>query len=85
MEIQAADSGLILSRSLASMQGKILGAAPYVRYPLTLFNPRFASLPRFSLESGCKGTHFSEFRKPHAEIFSRFFCNRIVTRWKAGI
>ena len=46
---------------------------------------RFASLPRFSLESGCKGTHFSEFRKPHAENFSRFFCNRIVTRWKAGI
>ena len=50
-----------ISRSLACLQDKILFTVPAVL--------RMSSLLAFSLESGCKGTHFFRFRKH----INRFF------------
>ena len=50
-----------ISRSLVRLQDKILFTVPVVL--------RMSSLLAFSLESGCKGTHFFLFRK----YINRFF------------
>ena len=62
--------GLSLSRSLASLQGKILGCSAFESLPLFTSLSFSAALP---LESGCKGTHFFRFRNFYAILFSKIF------------
>ena len=50
-----------ISRSLVRLQDKILFTVPA--------GLRMSSLLAFSLESGCKGTHFFRFRKDMREFF----------------
>ena len=54
-----------ISRSLVCLQDKILFTVPAVL--------RMSSLLAFSLESGCKGTHFFRFRKDMREFFLKKF------------
>ena len=63
---------LILSRSLAHPQGKILGAAvsTIFRSPSSSSLSSSAALP---LESGCKGTDFFRFRNFYSTLFCRKF------------
>lgn len=63
---------LILSRSLAHPQGKILGAASTLSSvaPASLSLSSSAALP---LESGCKGTDFFRFRNFYCILFCRNF------------
>ena len=63
---------LILSRSLAHPQGKILGAASTLSSvaPASLSLSSSAALP---LESGCKGTDFFRFRNFYCILFCRIF------------
>ena len=58
--------GLSFSRSLAFLQGKILGCSAFECLPLFTSLSSSAALP---LESGCKGTHFFRFRNFYATIF----------------
>ena len=64
--------GLSLSRSLASLQGKILGCSAFESLPLFTSLSSSAALP---LESGCKGTHFFRFCNFYAILFC--FCKSL--------
>ena len=70
---------LILSRSLAHPQGKILGAAVSTlsRSPSSSSLSSSAALP---LESGCKGTDFFRFRNFYTILFCRIFSGYCLTR-----
>ena len=70
---------LILSRSLAHPQGKILGAAigTLFRSPNSASLSSSAALP---LESGCKGTDFFRFRNFYTILFCRIFSGYCLTR-----
>jgi hypothetical protein len=62
--------GLSVSRSLAVLQGKILGCSAFESLPLFTSLSSSAALP---LESGCKGTHFFRFCNFYAILFCRNF------------
>ena len=62
--------GLSLSRSLASLQGKILGCSAFESLPLFTSLSFSAALP---LESGCKGTHFFRSCNFYRTLFSKIF------------
>ena len=71
---------LILSRSLAHPQGKILGAASTLSSvaPASLSLSSSAALP---LESGCKGTDFFLSCNFYTILFCRIFSGSCLTRW----
>ena len=58
-----------------SMQGKILGERLRQDIRLTLCHQNFISSVRFPLESGCKGTDFSETCKCFLKLFCNIFWN----------
>ena len=55
------------SRSLAALQGKILGQSE-THYPIRSSCHRLTTFP---LESGCKGTHFFHSRNTFDKFFSK--------------
>ena len=63
---------LILSRSLAYPQGKILGAA-IGTISRSLSSASLSSSAALPLESGCKGTDFFRFRNFYCILFCRIF------------
>ena len=63
---------LILSRSLAHPQGKILGAAVST-LSRSLSSSSLSSSAALPLESGCKGTDFFRFRNFYSTLFCRKF------------
>ena len=63
---------LILSRSLAHPQGKILGAA-IGTLSRSLSSSSLSSSAALPLESGCKGTDFFRFRNFYTILFCRNF------------
>ena len=63
---------LILSRSLAHPQGKILGAAVST-LSRSLSSASLSSSAALPLESGCKGTDFFRFRNFYTILFCRNF------------
>ena len=63
---------LILSRSLAHPQGKILGAAIGTIFR-SLSSSSLSSSAALPLESGCKGTDFFRFRNFYTILFCRNF------------
>ena len=63
---------LILSRSLAHPQGKILGAA-FGTLSRSLSSSSLSSSAALPLESGCKGTDFFRFRNFYCILFCRIF------------
>ena len=63
---------LILSRSLAHPQGKILGAAIGTLFR-SLSSASLSSSAALPLESGCKGTDFFRFRNFYSILFCRNF------------
>ena len=63
---------LILSRSLAHPQGKILGAAVST-ISRSLSSASLSSSAALPLESGCKGTDFFHFRNFYCILFCRNF------------
>ena len=71
---------LILSRSLAHPQGKILGAAfgTFFRSPNSASLSSSAALP---LESGCKGTDFFLSCNFYGTLFFNIFSGFYLTRW----
>ena len=71
----ASSSGLTLSRSLAAC--KVRYSAQRLRQDirLTLCHQNFISSVRFPLESGCKGTDFSETCKHSLKLFCNIFWN----------
>ena len=71
---------LILSRSLAHPQGKILGAAVSTlsRSPSSASLSSSAALP---LESGCKGTDFFLFCNFYHTLFCNIFSGFYLTHW----
>ena len=71
--------GLSFSRSLASLQGKILGCSAFECLPLFTNLSSSAALP---LESGCKGTHFFLSRNFYAILFCKKFCGFFVNHCK---
>ena len=71
---------LTLSRSLAHLQGKILGAASGTLFP----SPSSSSLSysaALPLESGCKGTDFFHSRNFYHTLFWKVFSGFWLTRW----
>ena len=62
--------GLSFSRSLAVLQGKILGCSAFQSLPLFTSLSFSAALP---LESGCKGTHFFRFYNFYHTLFFKNF------------
>ncbi len=58
------------SRSLAPLQGKILGQSE-THYPIRSSCHRLTTFP---LESGCKGTHFFH----SCNTFGKFFFEKII-------
>ena len=73
--------GLSFSRSLAVLQGKILGCSAFKCLPLFVSLSFSAALP---LESGCKGTHFFLSCNFYAILFCRIFEYFFVNHWKQG-
>ena len=71
---------LILSRSLAHPQGKILGAASALSSvaPALLSLSSSAALP---LESGCKGTDFFLSCNFYRTLFCKVFSGYFLTSW----
>ena len=70
---------LILSRSLAHPQGKILGAAVST-LSRSLSSSSLSSSAALPLESGCKGTDFFRFRNFYTILFCRIFSGYCLTR-----
>ena len=70
---------LILSRSLAHPQGKILGAAVST-ISRSLSSASLSSSAALPLESGCKGTDFFRFRNFYTILFCRIFSGYCLTR-----
>ena len=70
---------LILSRSLAHPQGKILGAAVST-ISRSLSSASLSSSAALPLESGCKGTDFFRFRNFYTILFCRIFSGSCLTR-----
>ena len=70
---------LILSRSLAHPQGKILGAA-ISTLSRSLSSASLSSSAALPLESGCKGTDFFRFRNFYTILFCRIFSGYCLTR-----
>ena len=70
---------LILSRSLAHPQGKILGAAVST-ISRSLSSASLSSSAALPLESGCKGTDFFRFRNFYTILFCRNFSGYCLTR-----
>ena len=70
---------LILSRSLAHPQGKILGAA-ISTLSRSLSSASLSSSAALPLESGCKGTDFFRFRNFYTILFCRNFSDFCITR-----
>ena len=70
---------LILSRSLAHPQGKILGAAVST-ISRSLSSASLSSSAALPLESGCKGTDFFRFRNFYTILFCRNFSGSCLTR-----
>ena len=70
---------LILSRSLAHPQGKILGAAVST-LSRSLSSASLSSSAALPLESGCKGTDFFRFRNFYTILFCRIFSGSCLTR-----
>ena len=71
---------LILSRSLAHPQGKILGAA-ISTLSRSLSSASLSSSAALPLESGCKGTDFFRFRNFYCILFCRNFSGFYLTTW----
>ena len=71
---------LILSRSLAHPQGKILGAAVST-ISRSLSSSSLSSSAALPLESGCKGTDFFLFCNFYGILFCRNFSWFQLTRW----
>ena len=70
---------LILSRSLAYPQGKILGAAIGTLFR-SLSSSSLSSSAALPLESGCKGTDFFRFRNFYTILFFNIFSGSCLTR-----
>ena len=70
---------LVLSRSLAHPQGKILGAA-ISTLSRSLSSASLSSSAALPLESGCKGTDFFRFRNFYTILFCRNFSGSCLTR-----
>ena len=70
---------LILSRSLAHPQGKILGAAVST-VSRSLSSSSLSSSAALPLESGCKGTDFFRFRNFYCILFCNIFSGFCITR-----
>ena len=70
---------LVLSRSLAHPQGKILGAAVST-ISRSLSSASLSSSAALPLESGCKGTDFFRFRNFYTILFCRNFSGYCLTR-----
>lgn len=70
---------LVLSRSLAHPQGKILGAA-ISTISRSLSSASLSSSAALPLESGCKGTDFFRFRNFYTILFCRIFSGYCLTR-----
>ena len=70
---------LVLSRSLAHPQGKILGAAVST-ISRSLSSASLSSSAALPLESGCKGTDFFRFRNFYTILFCRIFSGYCLTR-----
>ena len=70
---------LVLSRSLAHPQGKILGAA-ISTLSRSLSSSSLSSSAALPLESGCKGTDFFRFRNFYTILFCRNFSVSCLTR-----
>lgn len=70
---------LVLSRSLAHPQGKILGAA-ISTLSRSLSSSSLSSSAALPLESGCKGTDFFRFRNFYTILFCRNFSGSCLTR-----
>ena len=70
---------LILSRSLAHPQGKILGAAVST-LSRSLSSASLSSSAALPLESGCKGTDFFHFRNFYCILFCNIFSGFCITR-----
>ena len=70
---------LVLSRSLAHPQGKILGAA-ISTLSRSLSSSSLSSSAALPLESGCKGTDFFRFRNFYTILFCRNFSGYCLTR-----
>ena len=70
---------LVLSRSLAHPQGKILGAA-ISTISRSLSSASLSSSAALPLESGCKGTDFFRFRNFYTILFCRNFSGYCLTR-----
>ena len=69
---------LVLSRSLAHPQGKILGAA-ISTLSRSLSSSSLSSSAALPLESGCKGTDFFRFRNFYTILFCRIFSGYCLT------
>ena len=69
---------LILSRSLAHPQGKILGAA-ISTLSRSLSSASLSSSAALPLESGCKGTDFFRFRNFYTILFCNIFSGSCLT------
>ena len=70
---------LVLSRSLAHPQGKILGAA-ISTLSRSLSSSSLSSSAALPLESDCKGTDFFRFRNFYTILFCRIFSGYCLTR-----
>ena len=69
---------LVLSRSLAHPQGKILGAA-ISTLSRSLSSASLSSSAALPLESGCKGTDFFRFRNFYTILFCNIFSDFCIT------
>ena len=69
---------LVLSRSLAHPQGKILGAA-ISTLSRSLSSSSLSSSAALPLESGCKGTDFFRFRNFYHTLFFKVFSGFYIT------
>ena len=75
----ASPSGLTLSRSLAACKVRYSVQRLRQDIRLTLCHQNFISSVRFPLESGCKGTDFSETCKCFTTLFYNIFINSFST------
>ena len=75
----APPSGLTLSRSLAACKVRYSVQRLRQDIRLTLCHQNFISSVRFPLESGCKGTDFSETCKCFTTLFYNIFINSFST------
>ena len=73
----ASPSGLTLSRSLAACKVRYSVQRLRKDIRLTLCHQNFISSVRFPLESGCKGTDFSETCKHSSKLFLKHFLELI--------